>query len=232
MDDRKNYSRVNKYDKRRRTTKSLTIFMAIAIILTIILIAILIFGGKDKEKPEQDETLNSEKQENVEGEQHDEQGDEQKKDDAVTEDEEESEDREQEEQEVEENIQITEIPVEEIEDPNVIEAYTANWKPIGTTQEEPHETVFDQASDDWKEMVEAIGYALKLETEEMTIHWIGNGGEQQVNGYVQSLISDEHYTVYLQWQENEGWQPLKVERVERFIHPKQAPSEPNDSSAD
>lgn len=226
MDDRKNYSRVNKYDKRRKTTKSITIFMTIAIVLVIILIAVLIFGGKEEEDlPEIDEISTAGEQEVEEDDQNNDQREtEETNDETASTDEEDSEENEEYD---EEYVEMSEIPAEEIDDPNVIEAYTANWKPIGTTQEEPHETVFDQESDDWNEMIQAIGYALKLEPEELTVHWIGNGGEQQVNGYVQSLISDEHYTVYLTWRENEGWQPIKVERVERFIHPKQAPTDTN-----
>jgi len=228
MDEEKNYSRVNKYDKRRKTTKSITILMAIAVLLVILLIGIWLFGGKDdkdNDKPEQTQPSSSEIEEDS-----NENSDQSSNDssastedeDEDTEDETEDAEEDEEESEDDDSIEIEEIPEDEIDDPNVIEAYTANWKPIGTSQEEPHTTKFDEGSEDWNEMQEAIAYALKIEEEEIISHWIGNGGDQRVNGHVQSTVTDEHYTVYLEWKENEGWQPIKVERVEKFIHPNQA----------
>ena len=226
MDEEQNYSRVNKYDKRRKTTKSITILMVIAVLLVILLIGMWLFGGKENDendKFDQSQQNAAETEENSEQSSNDSSmsnEDEDEETEEATEDDEE--DMDDSESEEEESIEIEEIPEEEIDDPNVIEAYTANWKPIGTPQEEPHTTKFEEGSDDWNEMQEAIAYALEIERDEIISHWIGNGGEQRVNGYVQSTVTDEHYTVYLEWKENEGWQPIKVERVEKFIHPNQA----------
>lgn len=215
MDNEKNYSRVNKYDKRRKTTKSITVLMIIAVVLVILLIAVLVFGRSDK-KDTNDESPNGQdsSEEVTDGDLN--------KDDTTEGTNEDTEENEEESDDEDQLVEIEDIPEEEIDDPNVIEAYTANWKPVGTNQEEPHTTVFDKESDDWTEMMQAIAYALKIEEDEFENYWIGNGGEQRVNGHVQSLITDEHYTVYLEWQENEGWKPIKVERVEKFIHPNQA----------
>lgn len=223
MDEEKNYSRVNKYDKRRKTTKSITILMAIAVLLVILLIGFWLFGGKkDKENDEQEQSQNTgeveESDEHSNQSSNDSSASNEEDNEDVTEDDKEDKD----ESEDEGSLEIEAIPEDEIDDPNVIEAYTANWEPIGTSQEEPHTTQYDQGTDDWDEIQEAIAYALEIEKDEIISHWIGNGGEQRVNGYVQSTVTDDHYTVYLQWKENEGWQPIKVERVERFIHPKQA----------
>lgn len=236
MDQEKNNSRVNKYDKRRKTTKSITVLVGIAIGLIILLIGIWIFGGNDKSEEETDQDKNQEVTENQDNgdsseandskdndkNQEDEDKDKDKEEDMDEDkDKDTSEDDEKEESD-DESVQQKEIPTEDIEDVNVIEAYTANWKPVGTNQEEPHTTTFDEGSEDWEEMMKAIAYALEIEGDQFVNHWIGNGGEQRVNGHVQSKITDEHYTVYLEWQENEGWKPIKVEQVERFIHPKQA----------
>lgn len=217
-----NNSRINKYDKRRKTTKSITLLVIIAGLLLLLLISMFIFGGKNEENTdeksqtsetnEEDSTENSDEsssKDHIDGENEDEE-----KDADVD-------DGSKDENDSDDHVEIEEIPAEDIDDSNIIEAYTANWKPVGTSQEEPHEISYDEGSADWKEMMEAIGYALKLEVDEFTTHWIGNGGDQRVDGYVQSHISDEHYTVYLQWEESEGWLPIKVERVEQFIHPKQ-----------
>src|SRR5699024_1307305 len=89
------------------------------------------------------------------------------------------------------------------ENDNVLESYVGEWDPIGTEQEEPHEVVFQEDSQDWKEMEEAIQVATELE--DMITHWIGNGGEQKVIGTVSSLDEADIYRVYLTWVENEGW---------------------------
>lgn len=221
MDEEKNYSRVNKYDKRRKTTKSITILMIVAVVLVVLLIGLLVFGGKDDtdEETTPSEETTTEKNNREEDESTNE---DQTEGDEETEDSEDPSDKQDADEDADDLVETETIPDEEIDDPNVIEAYTGNWKPVGTIQEEPHTTVFDKESDDWKEMMEAIAYALQIDEDDFVSHWVGNGGEQRVNAHVQSELTEEHYTVYLEWQENEGWQPTKVERVERFIHPDQA----------
>ncbi len=222
MDEEKNYSRVNKYDKRRKTTKSITILMIVAVGLVVLLIALLVFGDKDTDDKDEKTTPSKETTtEEVNGDEDESNSEDPTEGEEGTEDSNPS-DEQDEDEGADDFVEIENIPDEEIDDPNVIEAYTANWKPIGTTQEEPHTSVFNEDSDDWKEMIEAVAYALKVDEDDFVSHWIGNGGEQRANAHVQSKLTDEHYTVYLEWIETEGWQPKKVERVERFIHPDQA----------
>src|SRR5699024_11948997 len=57
------------------------------------------------------------------------------------------------------SIPSDDVDIEKVDDPddnNVEEAYTGNWKAIGTSQSEPHEVQYDKESQDWNEMEEAI----------------------------------------------------------------------------
>ncbi|HEY4601217.1 MAG TPA: YrrS family protein [Cerasibacillus sp.] len=209
MDDKKQYSRVDKYEKRRKNTKALTILSLIGSVLIVVLIAIWLFGGNDnqKEEPSMAESNNQQDQSDQEEDDSTQTNANSKEEDEADETEKESES----EQESEESVElIVKEPVDP-SDANVIEAYTANWKPVGTIQEGPHTTQFDKSSQDWKEMTEAMVVATDLPEENMIIHWLGRGGEQQAIGTISSKDNSQIYRVYLSWIDEEGWQPTKVE---------------------
>src|SRR5699024_2214593 len=67
-------------------------------------------------------------------------------------------DSDEDEEKKEDNHDVERESVES-DDDNVIEAYTQNWDPVETSQEEPHEVVFDKSSEDWTEMEQAIKLA-------------------------------------------------------------------------
>jgi len=206
MNNVNEYSRVDKYKKRRKNTKALSILLVIGSILLVVLICIWIFGGDDEALDEkgsaQDEAVTGKDDEAAD--EHNEES----ADNDISSDTAMDEPDEKEETEDNESLEIEQI--ESSDDDNVIETYTGNWQPIGTEQEEPHTVVFDTASQDWKEMEEAIRYATKLD-EDMITHWIGNDGEQKVKATVSNREQTEIYRVYLSWIKNEGWKPVKVE---------------------
>jgi cytoskeletal protein RodZ len=89
------------------------------------------------------------------------------------------------------------------------------WEPIGTSQTEPHQKSYDDQSQDWKEMVQAISYATNIPEDEMTIFWLGNGGGPDLSkGTVQSKVEKVKYDVELQWIPEKGWQPISVTPVQ------------------
>ena len=107
-----------------------------------------------------------------------------------------------------------EVETEEIEstDDNVIEAYTGKWQPNGTIQEGPHTTNYDDGSQDRIEIKQAVMSATGL-GEDLTEHWIGNGGDQKVIATVANPGNTEIYRVYLSWIDQEGWQVTQIERL-------------------
>ncbi|CEE02116.1 putative secreted protein [Caldibacillus thermoamylovorans] len=104
-------------------------------------------------------------------------------------------------------------------DPNVIEAkINPNWKPVGTSQTGEHITQYNQGATDWQEMLKAISYATNVDVGNMTVLWIGNGGEPNKNavGTISTKDTGLIYRVYLDWVDGEGWKPTKLEQLKEF----------------
>lgn len=104
-------------------------------------------------------------------------------------------------------------------DSNVIEAkINPNWKPVGTSQTGEHITQYNQGSTDWQEMLKAISYATNVDVSNMTVLWIGNGGEPNKNviGTISTKDTGQIYRVYLDWYDGEGWKPTKMEQLKEF----------------
>ncbi|OQP06259.1 hypothetical protein B1690_08905 [Geobacillus sp. 46C-IIa] len=89
------------------------------------------------------------------------------------------------------------------------------WQPIGTTQSEPHETVFKKDSVDWKEMLDAVSYATGIAPEEMIVWFIGNNGPNKAVATISTKDQTAHYKVYIEWVTNEGWKPTKVQKLKQ-----------------
>jgi len=89
------------------------------------------------------------------------------------------------------------------------------WQPIGTTQSEPHETVFKKESVDWKEMLDAVSYATGIAPEEMIVWFIGNNGPNKAVATISTKDQTAHYKVYIEWVTNEGWKPTKVQKLKQ-----------------
>ncbi|GGH89030.1 cytoskeletal protein RodZ [Pullulanibacillus pueri] len=86
------------------------------------------------------------------------------------------------------------------------------WKPIGTTQSEPHQTNYDEGSVDWNERVKALSYATGISEEDMTLIWLGNGGAPDKSlGKVKDKQTGKIYDVILQWVKDKGWKPISVD---------------------
>lgn len=203
-------TRINKFEKRRKNTKAISLLFSLGIILLILLLWMLVFGGKD-DKPvdsnteDQTEDVDETDKDNV-AEEKDKQKDDETSNNAT--------DSDEEEKEAEENVGQEDTKIESIEpsDDNVTEAYTGNWAPVKTTQQEPHITNYDSGSQDRTEMEEAIKLATGLGQEDkMVVWWLENGGDQQVV----ATVSDRNETivnrVLIKWIEGQGWQPQKVE---------------------
>ncbi|MDX5475862.1 MAG: YrrS family protein [Bacillaceae bacterium] len=124
--------------------------------------------------------------------------------------------------------EVTEEPVEEepaAEEENVVEENTSDsqvkqvitnssWAPVGTTQSEPHTSVYDSDHVDWAEKIKAINYALGKSESDYTLWFLGNGGDaHSAIARVTVKGTSEHYRVYLQWVTNQGWKPVKMERT-------------------
>ncbi|TRM08760.1 DUF1510 family protein [Lentibacillus cibarius] len=212
MSDHNELSRVNKYEKKRKNTKSLSVFIVLGSILVIALVILFIFGGDDQtdsasngqKETEQDTQASSKENES---------------DNNSSDDVDKPGNKGAEQDNGEDNSEDTgsseRIATEKVEpsDDNVIEAYKGDWKPVDTEQSEPHTINFDEGSQDREEMRQAVTTATDLNEDKFVMWWIARNGEQKAIATVSSDDESDIYRVYLSWVSNQGWKPTKVERL-------------------
>lgn len=208
MHDHERVTRVTKYEKRRKNNKYISILLMVAGILFIFLIGTWIFGGEESAKESQeigqrennDEDINQEATDNQESSGTD------NKLAAIDEGENEN-------QQLDENEVVETEPLP-IDDENVLDAYTGNWQPIGTVQENPETTNYDEGSENRLEIEHASRVATNLQEGNIIPWWIENGGNpEKVIATVSSKDETEIYRVYMTWMDGQGWQPDKVEKL-------------------
>ncbi|MBT2598245.1 MULTISPECIES: YrrS family protein [unclassified Oceanobacillus] len=215
-----NQTRSDKFEKRRKSTKAITIGIIAASILVIILLGIWVFGGSGGEERNADENENSSSDEDSDF-LITEPGEEEEENNNSTDNEENGQDEENDSTEEnndnneQANEQNNNVETESVEpsDENVSEAYTGNWEPIGTEQEGPHTTTYDDGSQDRIEIKEATSMVTGINPENMVEWRVENGGDQKVVATVSNMDETQVFRVYLQWIDGEGWQPTKVEEL-------------------
>lgn|SRR5690606_8041061 len=121
-----------------------------------------------------------------------------------------------EEKEKEEEGSVTKggtITREDSSDPIVDETViNTSWEPVGTKQKGDHVSVYQKDSVDWNEKVKAVSYATGLDSNNMYVMMIKNGGGPQKSiATVQSKDESEKYRVHLEWVDGEGWKPVKMD---------------------
>lgn len=207
-EDLDQYSRLNRFEKRRKNAKWLSYLAILGVILTISFIAIIVFSGGDDNNLEDTKADAETTEDNVTSEADSQEATQDQEDEPTAADPDAQEDEmELDTDETEEvNIEVIESDGE-----NVIKAFTGNWQPIPTNQEGPHEIVWDKNSKDWEEMMDAAVLATGLTTENMIYLWVAGNGEQQVIATFSNSEESKHYRVYIAWIENQGWKPTQVE---------------------
>lgn len=227
-----NQTRSNKFEKRRKNTNTITILAILGGALVVLFLVLWIFtGGEDNiAKEEADSSENSADAGNGDAEDNgdflitDPNADEDSNDSENAEaDHDKDEDKDNEEdKEAEEDAEKEEEeeknPYEEREsaeatDSNVSEAYTGDWDPVGTEQEGPHNTDFNDGSQDRIEIKRATSLVTGLSEDNMVEHWVGNNGPDKVIATVSDSSGQEVYRVFLDWVDGEGWQPTQVEEL-------------------
>lgn len=205
--------RYSRTARKKKSNKIYNILIAIVFLLIIFFSVKLFFGSsstapastnndenpvvgdsQENKEPEEEET-------GVKEEEPEEQSNESEEEQPATE----------ENNEEEEPVTMEEEPSD---DETIIRTLTGNWEPVGTSQQEPHASVYDENHVDWSEKILAINRALGVQKDDYTLWFLGNGGnEHAAIARVTVKASNEHYRVYLQWVTNEGWKPVKLEQT-------------------
>ncbi|QDP99482.1 DUF1510 family protein [Lysinibacillus fusiformis] len=194
----------------KKLDKLLNLLIGIVFIL-IVITAMYVFKWQDdseetvKEDPVQeqkndDTTKEHPKEEEVET-------DEEVSKDEVTKDEEPTEESEQSEQD--KAVETTS------DDPIVDRVVTdTNWKPTPTTQAGEHVSSYNDKSVDWAEKIATITAATGIANDNMIIWRLqNNGGADTAIATVSTKNKAEMYRVSMEWVNNEGWLPVKLEQL-------------------
>lgn len=217
MNDEFERSRFRQRHKKRKTNVILNSLIAFVLLLIIVVSYNIFFSGNEpatslengetessqEEKSAGNEKKTDEKEDKSSSSGNDDKSEardsEKEKEDSSTEDESNAE-------------QDDETVTEESDDQNVIESVVnPNWKPVGTDQAGEHIAVYSGV--DWDEMVKAIEYATDLSQEEFTIHFLGNNGPNKSVGTIYTKDKEKIYRVYIEWVDEQGWKPTKVEQL-------------------
>lgn len=206
-----------RYDHRKqknKVDKILNILIAVVSIL-IILNVVTIFNDDDHEKEQADEAVEKPNIENKAG-----------KEDAKS-------DAAQSEKNVvsAEEIESTEpgsedgtnadnkIFTEESNDPMVDEIIiNPDWRVNPTKQVGEHVSAYEKGHPDYEEKLETFRQAVQLE-ENNIIFWSvkNNGGPDHSVAVVSTADKTENYRIYIEWLQNEGWKPVKVEKLNQSV---------------
>jgi cytoskeletal protein RodZ len=96
-------------------------------------------------------------------------------------------------------------------DENVLSSYKADWDAVPTKQTEPHTISFEQDTEDWNEMLDAATLATGIDSDAMQYLWVSGNGPNKVIATFTDRDSQEHFRVYIEWVENEGYTPTQVD---------------------
>jgi hypothetical protein len=215
-------SRYGRTTKRKKTNMILNILIGVVFIFILVLGSSLFFGKNDPERDNENQLATGEQElsetEGNEAADEEEAAPEEEEKAAESEaeekDKEKDKDEENSDEEKENESSETEVS-ENSDDPNVIKTMTnPGWGPVGTTQSEPHTSVYDEGHVDWKEKLDAVHAATGLNSGDYTLYFLGNGGSEHLAvASIKNKSTGENFKVYLEWVTNKGWKATKVEQV-------------------
>ncbi|HJH11906.1 MAG TPA: DUF1510 family protein [Metalysinibacillus jejuensis] len=106
-------------------------------------------------------------------------------------------------------------PTETAVDDPIVETVIIDpaWQPTPTTQTGEHVSLYVD-SPDWDEKIETLSRTTGLARDNMIVLRVGNNGSaQNAIGVVTSMDGVEKYRVSMEWIDNEGWLPTKLEKL-------------------
>lgn len=212
MSKYRRYTRRAKHQKREGHKKKILFFGSFAILFLIIFVSLILFGNKGNPKHDISEPTSGKTEET-----HQEQTNKDKQSE-VDKEKEENKPKDKNLEPIEETEKEVTLREVHSDDSNVVKAIEGDWDPIGTEQEGPHTTTYEEGSQDRIEIREAVLMVTDLEEDNLVEQWIGRGGEQKVIATVSNLDLTETYRVYLDWIDGEGWQPTRVEELEYYSY--------------
>ncbi|WP_158582933.1 YrrS family protein [Lysinibacillus yapensis] len=92
------------------------------------------------------------------------------------------------------------------------------WKVNPTKQTGEHVSAYEEGHIDYEEKLVTIRNAVQLK-ENNIIYWSvrNNGGPNSAVAVVSTNDKNDYYRVYIEWVEQKGWKPVKVEKLNQAI---------------
>ncbi|MFS0635790.1 YrrS family protein [Mesobacillus foraminis] len=201
--------RSGKLAKRRKTNLVLNSLIAIVLLLIIFVSVNIFFGDAESKGTNEDTAAESKTEESAkENAGSNPSGDTEAKEDSTeAEEETDAENKEEEDSEP--------VVTEGGSSPDVKKTIeNPDWEPVGTSQSGEHVAVYDQNAVDWQEMIKAISYATGIDSNNMTVWFLGNnGGPNSAAGTISEKGGSVKYRVAIEWVDGKGWKPVKVEEL-------------------
>lgn len=210
-------SRLNRTKKKKRSDRFLNISILIVVILIVITASFVFRDGNKAEQVEENQTESTQEKEDAlkpddqDGDKKATGADEQQDDESKEELDVNAEDEEAETQkEAEVPGTLTHFPSD---DSVVVETIVDTaWEPIATKQTGKHVSSYEQNSVDLNEKKEAFSYATGIDTDSLIFWKINNGGSADKSvAIVSTHDKSEKYRIYIEWIEEQGWKPVKVD---------------------
>lgn len=119
----------------------------------------------------------------------------------------------------EEQSAPSQLIVQSSNDPIVKEVIIdPNWQPTSTKQTGEHVSAYEEGNVDYEEKLETFRNAVNLDPNNI-IYWSvkNNGSADTSVAVVSSNDRTEKYRIYIEWIQNEGWKPSKVEKLSEIV---------------
>ncbi len=199
--------------RNKKLDKLLNVLIGVVVVLIIITATYVFKWQDDADQAVKDEPAQEEKSGDKEKEEDKEPANEEDKDLAVDE---EKPSQEEEEAETETSQEEQGTPEESTSDNPIVDKVITNknWQPTPTTQTGQHVSSYDDTSVDWAEKVATVSTVTGIDQSNMIIWRMqNNGGPNSAIATVSSNDKSQMYRVSMEWVDNEGWLPVKLEQL-------------------
>lgn len=199
--------------RNKKLDKLLNVLIGVVVVLIIITATYVFKWQDDADQAVKDEPAQEEKSGDKEKEEDKEPADEEDKDLAVDE---EKPSQEEEEADSETSQEEQGTPEESTSDNPIVDKVITNknWQPTPTTQTGQHVSSYDDTSADWAEKVATVSTVTGIDQSNMIIWRMqNNGGPNSAIATVSSNDKSQMYRVSMEWVDNEGWLPVKLEQL-------------------
>lgn len=196
--------------RNKKLDKLLNVLIGVVVVLIIITATYVFKWQDDADQAVKEEPVQEEQSSDDEKEVEKEPKDEEKEDLAV------EEDKPSEEEEPETSQKEQGAAEESASDNPIVEKVITNknWQPTPTTQTGQHVSSYDDTSVDWAEKVATVSTVTGIDQSNMIIWRMqNNGGPNSSIATVSTNDKSQMYRVSMEWVDNEGWKPVKLEQL-------------------